>query len=114
MTSFHLFPGYAQSERQKCSISDILSVVKSISLLRLREKGLEYGVSESCIDEYVKSYSRIPSDDLTIYEEGEQVVQLASGGYPSRDTKEQMRKALAILVLDECYKRGWSVSFEIA
>jgi len=113
MTGFHLIPGYAHSEKQACSVSDILNVVKSISLVQLREKCLEYGVSEDCVDEYVKSYVKIPSDDSTIWIGDKDIIQLASGRPPSRDIKEQVRKALAILVLDECYKKGWSVSFHI-
>lgn len=113
MTSFHLVPGYAFSEKQGCTISDILHVIENISLVQLREKCLDYGISEDCVDEYVKSYVKIPSGDLTIRVEDEVIVQFASGGNPCRTIKEQVRKALAILVLDECYKRGWSVSFSI-
>jgi hypothetical protein len=114
MTSFHLVPGYAFSEKQGCTVSDILHVIKNISLVQLREKCLDYGISEDCVDEYVKSYVKIPSDDLTIHVvEDKEIVQSASGGDPCRSIKEQVRKALAILVLDECYKKGWSVSFDI-
>ena len=112
-TGFHLEPGYAWSSRQKCSFDDIVKVIKSISMPDFRRKCLEYGVPEAVVDNYIGKYSKIPSDDATISIESNCIMQLASGGGSSRDVKEQVRKALAILVLDECYRRGWSVSFAI-
>ena len=113
MTGFSLTPGYPFSNCNVCDVSDILEVAKSISLLQLRKKAIEYGVSKEFIDEYVASYRKIPSDDLTIQLISECILQTASGINPSRDIKEKMRRAFGILVLDECYRRGWSVSFTI-
>ena len=116
MTSYHLSPGY--SNHGKCKLSQIVAVARSISKHKLRgtfrAKCLEYGVPESVVDDYIAGYVVIPSADSTITIRGEDLMQLASGGGSSRDIKENVRKAFGILVLDECYKRGLSVSFVIA
>ena len=115
MTAFYLLQGYCHSEKERISTEELLNIANGISLESLREKAIEYGVPAGVLGEYVEKYRAIPSKDLTVtISDRTGLCQMASGGDPCRTIKEKMRKAFGILVLDECYKRGKSVNFEIA
>jgi hypothetical protein len=118
-TTFLLKPGYNSGFGcNATSVDNIIEVCKSISMDDIKEKALEYGAplvdSEDVdLDEYIKKYESLPSDDLTCYFEDDGVYQVASGGDDFRTIKEIVRRAFAMLVLEECYKRKYSVSFII-
>lgn len=115
MTEFYLYPGYIFKNSQKINTKKILEIAQNIPLSELKKKSIEYGVSERYIDEYIELYKIIPSQDFTIreakYDEG--IVQCASGSDPERSIKEQIRRAFCILVLDECFKKGFSICLTI-
>ena len=118
MTGFYLSLGYCSRSKDRCSIDDIVKVCRNISLEKFMNKCIEYGVRENVVMEYIEKYKTIPSDDATIFinydDRHGDIMQLASGYEESRYIKEKVRKAFGILVLDECYKRGWNINFIIA
>lgn len=119
MTGFYLSVGYDCFG--KTAFEAIRDVANGITSEALKAKALEYGCPEADgagtpIDEYIaKGLTYETSRDGSMLEW--YIAQYASGGGAmggtSRQMKEAIRRAFGMLVLDECYKRGLSVSFEI-
>jgi hypothetical protein len=61
------------------------------------------------VDSWVEAYRHLPTEDLTCQFTSDGVTQWASGGGDCRRAKEVMRKAFAILVLEDCFKQGFTV-----
>jgi hypothetical protein len=119
-TSFLIEPGYIFTHSQEISRAQLQEIAKSISQEALYAKCVEYGLKEdlpcSCkLSELIARYKEIPTEDgfCTFEEDGIDQDAFSGNGPEHRMVREQMCRAFGILVLDECYKRGYSVSFII-
>lgn len=120
VTGFLLEPGYPAGEENKATPEMIQEIAKTITTEQLRAKCAEYGLTEikcpeGCtLDEFLNVYKKLPTEDLTCQFVPEGVLQSACMGTGHRNETEIIRRAFAILVLDECFKRKLSVSLIIS
>jgi len=122
VTGFRLVPGYVFKYSQEMSPKQLQKIAKEIGKKTplIYQKCQEYGLTEtlSCgckLSELVKRYTEIPTDDGFCYytEDGVEQSAYSGSGNKHRMVREQMCRAFAMLVLDECYKKGYSVCFII-
>lgn len=133
VTGFSLEPGYIYTKEQEISVEQLQEIAKQIGKdqQKFYRKCLEYGLKEdlstvhqehakeqpcTCkLSALVKTYENLPTEDGTcnFTETGVEQSSYAGNGSQHRMNREQICRAFAILVLDECYKKGYSVSFTI-
>lgn len=133
VSGFNLEPGYVYTDSQEITVKQLQEIAKQVgkNQKKFYEKCIEYGLQEdlskvhqehageqpcTCkLSELVKHYENLPTEDLTCYftEFGVEQSACAGNGSQHRLNREQICRAFGVLVLDECYKRGYSVSFGI-
>jgi hypothetical protein len=122
VTRFRLEPGYVFTREQEISPEQLQRITKEIGTKTdlIYKKCLEYGLKEKLpcgcsLSKLVERYKEIPTEDGFCYytEYGVEQSAFSDNGQKHRMVREQMCRAFFMFVLDECYKKGYSVSFEI-
>ena len=133
VASFNLEPGYIYTKSQEITVDQLQEIAKKVGKdsQSFYRKCLEYGLKEdlstvhqeyageqpcTCkLSALLKTYENLPTEDLTCYftEWGVQQSACAGNGSQHRMNREQICRAFGILVLEECYRKGYSASFTI-
>ena len=131
VTTFTLQKGYVHCKEQELTNDEFEMLVKGITQKQLRDKCIEYGLTEdlpcTCkLSKLLAKYKHLPTDDLTCYfsyadefdkdnEHSLEINQDACMMNGSEHTlvRHIICKAFAILVLDAAYKQNKSLSFTI-
>lgn len=120
VTGFSLTLGYIYSGDQEITMEQLHEITRKVGRGQkiFFDKCVEYGLEEDLIcgcklSKLLEKYKDLSTDDGTcnLLEWG--VLQSCYGSSGHRNIREQICRAFGVLVLDECYKKGYSVSFEI-
>lgn len=123
VTGFHIdiVKGYASYAEADIGIEKLIEIAKLITYGKFYDKCKEYGVPDvfdcgkGCtLDKFIRAYEVLPTQDSTCTFTDTGIMQMACGGNAHRQEREQIRKAFAILVVNECFKQGYCVSLIIA
>jgi hypothetical protein len=134
VSGFSLTPGYIYTKEQEISVKQLQVIASQVGKdqQKFYRKCIEYGLQEdlssvhkeyageqpcTCkLGELLKVYEHLPTKDGTcnFTEWGILQSTYAGNGSQHRLNREQICRAFAMLVLDECYKKGYSVSFTIS
>lgn len=133
VTGFSITQGYIYTSSQEITMEKLFEICKKVGqdqhhfIMKCLEYGLDENLQCGCkLSELTAKYMDLPTKDGTCtfhmpmkMPSGDDlegmVLQSAYAGNGSthRMVREQICRAFGILVLDECYKQGYSVNFSI-
>ena len=119
VTGFSLTQGYCYAGDQEITIKQLHDIAKEVGKNQKAFycKCLEYGLKEDLdggkLSDLLAKYKYLPTEDGTCEFVEWGVLQSCYGGSGCRFAREIICRAFGVLVLDACYKKGYSVSFTI-
>lgn len=129
MTGYHISIGYLSGYDKEEAWEVLKRVVLELcnAPARIAEEAMRFGMNGAVAREYAEAYrgasleSRGTEDSTLriieanpVEETKPEIMQLASGGGPSRIYKEQMRRAFCRLVMDEMHKLEIEININVA
>ena len=97
------------------SLNLIKKIAENITIKEMRQKAIELNALDithrSELEEYLLSYKKIPTDDLSVRFFDDSISLMASGNGKHRKLRELLCRSFGLLVLEKSFAKGYSVNF---